>query len=246
MHGIELVGDQAYFSGSQADLARALEGGALDRCGSLVIEGKLPALPPDIGRLRRLRELVIDSDTVATIDPGLFACVALVRLVIGSNQLTALPAGGWRRLAALERLELGGSRALRALPDDLGDAPRLGGPFDLGEHRKLTALPPSFGRLAHVTVLVLPPGDAAPDPIAGMLALHTLELHGVRALPADLGALPRLERLRVHDTEIAALPPGLVARANDLRITLPAAQRAALEVSSADVLTALGARATFS
>lgn len=245
MKGIEIVADQAYFSGSAADLTKAIVERRLDACGSLVIEGKLPALPPDIGRLRRLRELVLDTDTLATIDPGLFGCAALVRLVVASNQIKELPAGGWRRMAALERLELGGSRALRGLPDDLGEAPRLGGEFDLREHNKLAALPASFGRLARVTVLVLPPGVAAPDPIAGLLALHTLELHGVAALPEDIGALAKLERLRVQDTAITTLPAGLLARAETLRVLLPAAQREALMASNAELLAAFGPRASF-
>ena len=51
MKGVEIVADQAYFRGSTAELQRALLGGALDRCGSLVVEGKLTAVPAEIGRL---------------------------------------------------------------------------------------------------------------------------------------------------------------------------------------------------
>lgn len=243
--GVEIVEDQAYFSGSEADLKLALAGGRIDRCGSLVIEGKLPALPAELGRLTRLRELVVETDTLATIDPGLFACAALASLVVRSNQLKALPTGGWRRLAALERLDLRGSHALRCLPDDIGDAPRLGGEFDLRAHVKLTELPASFTRLARVTVLHLPPGVRAPDPIAGLTALHTLELHGVDVLPADIGALRGLERLRLQDTTITRLPAGLADGPPGLRVVLPAAQRDALMDTSAAVIAALGPRVGF-
>src|SRR5687768_4724382 len=48
MRGLEIVGDQAYFTGSTAELQRLLAAGELDRCGSLVVEGKLNAVPPEI------------------------------------------------------------------------------------------------------------------------------------------------------------------------------------------------------
>lgn len=209
MKGVEIVADQGYFTGSAAELARALDAGLFDACGSLVIEAKLNAVPPEIGRLVRLRELVIATDTLQTIDAGLFRCAALTRLVVLSNQLKELPAGGWGRLAALETLEITTSHALRCLPEDLGAARRLGGELDLGALRKLSALPASFGRLTQVTVLRLPPGVAAPDPIAGMTGLRTLQLQGVSALPGDIGALPQLERVYADDCPLTGLPASI-------------------------------------
>lgn len=209
--GVEIVEDQAYFAGSTADLQKALAAGALDRCGSLVVERKLTALPPEIGRLRRLRELRLETDTLQTIDPALFQCVGLVALFIGSNQLKALPAGGWARLKELRLLTLSSSNALRSLPDDLGDAPQLGGEFELGALSKLAALPASFARLQHVTLLRLPPGLLAPEPIAGMKGLRELRVQGVDHLPDDLGALAELRFLDAADCAIAALPASLGA-----------------------------------
>lgn len=211
MRGTEIVGDQAYFTGSTAELVKALAAGELDRCGSLVVEGKLNSVPPEIGRLTRLRELVLETDTLQTIDPGLFACRSLTRLIVQSNQIKALPAGGWRSLTKLERLELGGSRALRELPADIGEAPLLGGEFDLTPLTKLQALPASFARLARVTLLRLPPGLAAPDPIAGMTGLRELKLRGVTTLPADLGALHELRLLDATECPITELPASIGA-----------------------------------
>ncbi len=206
MKGVEIVEDQAYFSGSTAELQRALEAGALDRCGSLVIERSLIELPAQIGRLKRLRELVLETDTVQTIDPGLFACTGLVRLVISSNQIKALPAGGWARMKSLERLELTDSNALRALPDDIGDAPKLGGEFDLTLLTKLEPLPASFTRLTAVTMLCLPPGLLAPDPIAGLTGLRELRVRAVDRLPADIGALAELRMLDASESPVSVLP----------------------------------------
>ena len=211
MKGVEIVEDQGYFSGSTAELQEALTRGLFDRCGSLVVERKLTALPPEIGRLKRLRELILDSDTIQTIDPGLFQCAGLVKLVVLSNQLKTLPAGGWARLKALEQLVLTTSNALRELPEDIGDAPRLGGEFDLAAQTKLAPLPLSFGRLAAVTLLSLPPGLPAPDPIAGMKTLRELRLRGVDHLPGDLGALSELRFLDISECPITALPDELGA-----------------------------------
>lgn len=312
MKGVEIVEGQAFFSGSTADLSRAITGGALDGCGALTVEGKLTAVPPEIARLKQLRELVLDTDTLQTIDAAIFQCARLVKLVVLSNQIKELPAGGWKKLAALEQLELTTSRALRSLPDDLGEAPRLAGEFDLTPQTKLAGLPASFGRLAGVTILRLPPGVAAPEPIAGMTALRRLTVRGVERLPADLGALRQLESvdakdcpltalpasigdaaeldglslagtkltalpdsltrltnlsdLDVSNTPLAALPeaigalpltrlrlqrtaitrlPASLAAAERVRVYLPLAHRAAIEASSAEVLAALGSRASF-
>lgn len=209
MKGVEIVADQAYFRGSTAELQRALTGGALDRCGSLVVEGKLNAVPPEIGRLKRLRELILDTDTLQTIDAGLFGCVGLVKLVVLSNQIKQLPAGGWARLVALEQLDLSTSNALRELPADLGEAPRLGGDLDLSAQTKLGPLPPSFARLARVTLLRLPPGLPAPDSIAGMSGLRELQLRAVSRLPDDLGALKDLRLLDADGCPITELPASI-------------------------------------
>ena len=207
--GTEIVGDQAYFSGSTAELQKAIGSGELHACGSLVIEGKLLVVPPEIGRLTRLRELILDTDTLQTIDAGIFACTELVKLVVMSNQIKELPAGGWGEMAALEQFIVTASRALRELPDDLGDAPRIGGEFDLTPQTKLTALPRTFGRLAGVTILRLPHGVAAPAEIAGMTGLRELRVRKVAALPEDIGALQELRLLDANETSITRLPASI-------------------------------------
>jgi len=209
MEGFEIVEGQAYFTGSTAELQALLVAGKLARCGSLVIEGKLVTLPPEIGRLTRLRELILDCDTVQAIDPAIFECVGLTRLVVLSNQLKELPAGGWARLSELAELALTGSVALRGLPEDLGAAPKLGGDFDLSLLTKLGGLPRSFGQLARVTLLRLPAGVPAPDPIAGMRGLRELRVRAVDVLPEGLGALPDLRQVDASECPIARVPASI-------------------------------------
>lgn len=222
MRGIEIVGDQAYFTGSAAELARAIAGGALDACGALVVEGKLNALPAELARLRRLRSLVVDTDTLQTIDPALFECRALVRLSLRSNQLRALPAAGWGQLAALEALEL-------------RDCP-------------IAALPPAIGEAAALRSLVLAGTrlGALPDSLTRLTRLDSLDLSGtpLTALPDAIGGLP-LTLLRLQSTRLTRLPASLAVAAGDLRVFLPRAQQAAITAASAEVLAALGPRARF-
>lgn len=217
--GTEIVGDQAYFIGSTAELQRALTAGELDRCSSLVVEGKLNVLPPEIGRLTRLRELVLDTDTLQSIDAGLFACVGLMRLIVLSNQIKALPAGGWGKLQKLERLDISTSRALRELPEDLGEASNLGGELDLTPQVKIKGVPQSVGRLGRVTLLRLPHGMNAPDPISGMAGLRELKLRGADKLPADIGALQELRLLDATECLIKELPAS-IGGARSLRTLL--------------------------
>lgn len=120
-----------------------------------------------------------------------------------------LPAGGWDKMAALEQLIVTTSRALRELPDDLGEARQLGGEFDLTPLTKLTALPRTFGRLARVTILRLPHGVAAPPEIAGMTGLRELRVRKVAALPEDIGALQELRLLDASETAITRLPASI-------------------------------------
>lgn len=216
MKGFEIVEGQAYFTGSTAELQALLVGGKLDRCGSLVVEGKLTAVPPEIGRLRRLRELVLDSDTVQTIDAAIFACAGLERLVVLSNQIKELPAGGWAQLGALAELVLTTSVALRGLPEDIGAAARLGGDFDLSLLTKLGGLPRSFAGLSRVTLLRLPPGVAAPDPIVQMVGLRELRLCAVDHLPEGLGALQDLRVVDASECPITTVPAS-IAGAGALR-----------------------------
>lgn len=209
MQGFEIVDGQGFFTGSTAELQKRVLAGELDRCGSLVVEGKLVTLPPEIGRLTRLRELVLDSDTVQSIDAAIFACVGLTRLVVLSNQIKALPAGGWARLGSLEQLVLTGARALRELPEDIGAATKIGGEFDLTPLTKLGPLPRSFAELARVTLLRLPPGLTAPDPIAGMTGLRELELRAADRLPEGLGALKDLRLIEASECPITAVPASI-------------------------------------
>lgn len=195
--------------GTDADLDDALIAGALDAYVSLTIDGKVTRLPPGIARLSGLKELTLAS-RVETVDPALFSLTALQRLSLQSRKITALPAGGWGRLVALETLEIT-TTGLLALPEDLGDVPRLGGSFDLRLH-KFKALPESFGRLSHVTALHAPWGiKSLPTTMAGMTSLRMLSVHktALGALPESIGGLPHLVELHANDARLKSVPESL-------------------------------------
>lgn len=316
MKGIEIFEEEgtAEVAGNDADLAKALADGALDDIENIVLGGRLTAMPPAITRLKKLKRLDVTARKLTTLPVELFELRTLETLGLSESKIVTLPSGGWSRLAALRDLQL--NTEVTALPDDLGDAPVLGGPFDLAPMRKLAGLPESFGRLAHVTELRLPPkAKSLPASIARMTSLATLDVgeRAVTALPEDIGRLPALAVLRavsarlktlpeslgdcvsltelhlignqltgvpeslgrapklqvldlsgnplaavpeslatapslrklgLHDTKITALPPAL-ARSGLTRLTLPAANEAALRASSGEVLAALGDRVSF-
>ncbi|MBI2391536.1 MAG: leucine-rich repeat domain-containing protein [Deltaproteobacteria bacterium] len=316
MKGIELFEDEgtAEVEGTDADLAKALGDGALDEIENLVLGGRLTAVPSAITRLKRLKRLDVTSGKIKSLPAETFELATLETLGLSESKIATLPAGGWGRLVELRDLQL--TTDVTALPDDLGDAPLLGGPFDLAPMRKLATLPESFGRLAHVTELRLPPkAKSLPSSIAGMSALTMLDVseRAIAALPDDLGRLPALavvravsarlkalpeslgdcasltelhlggnqltaipdslgrapklqvldvsgnplgavpeslaaapalRKLGLHDTRVTTLPPAF-ARTALTKLTLPAANEAALRASSGEVLQALGDRVVF-
>ena len=215
MKGIEIEefddGPAATVKGSDALLDEALRAGALDAAVTLTLEGKLTRVPPEIGRLRALTTLRLDAPGIADVSDGIFACTALRTLEIAfKSKLTKLPAGGWGKLAALERLTLPGG--LSELPADLGDATALRGDFDLRLHGKLRQLPASLGRLARVESLLLHGKIDALPPLGGLRGLQQLVIDGaakLRTLPEDIGGLSCLTLLHVQGTAVAAIPASI-------------------------------------
>jgi Leucine-rich repeat (LRR) protein len=63
--------------------------------------------------------------------------------------------------------------------------------------------------MSRVTLLRLPPGVLAPDPIAGMTGLRELRLRGAASLPADIGALTELRLLDASESPISELPASI-------------------------------------
>lgn len=108
-------------------------------------DNPLTDLPPDIGRLKRLRVLFCSQSRITRLPPALGDCPCLGQigirggvlesipgeslppalrwLTVTDNRLTSLPVELGRR-PALEKLLLSGNR-LAAVPESLGEAPRL-------------------------------------------------------------------------------------------------------------------------
>lgn len=214
MKGIDLWDDgtTAIVEGTDSDFAKALEAGILDERRVVSLDGKVTRVPPGIQRLRHIEELTLASGGIREVDVAIFALSRLQTWNIDSKRIETLPSGGWGRLEALETLEISAATGLTALPEDIGNAPRLGGRFELRGLTKLRTLPASFANLGHVTELLLGPKfEALPASLAGLSSLRELHIGETRiaSLPSDVGSLTSLMQLHAWGARLASVPDSL-------------------------------------
>jgi internalin A len=153
----------------------------------------LTTLPPEIGQLIALTELLLYSNQLTTLPPKIGQLTALTMLSLDSNQLTTLPPE-IGQLTALTMLFLG-TNQLTTLPPEIGQLTALTMLF-LGTNQ-LTTLPPEIGQLIALTELLLYSNQLTtlPPEIGQLTALTELYLHGNPALglPAEVLGPPRHE-----------------------------------------------------
>ena len=105
----------------------ALDGGVLAALPKLVklnaAANRLRALPPQIGRLHKLRLLGLRDNALRTLPDEVGNCGELRELYVTSNRLTSLPStlGRCRNLRKLQA----SFNALRTLPAELAELPHL-------------------------------------------------------------------------------------------------------------------------
>ena len=137
--------------------------------------------------------------------------------------MTRIPESLFPRLTVLTKLVLGDCRALKSLPDSLGELQALT-TLELWSCESLTALPASLGKLQALTKLGLSHCKsltALPDSLGQLGALITLDLNGcgdsylgkssgLQALPLSVGQLQKLTDLDLSFcSNLKALPESL-------------------------------------
>jgi Leucine-rich repeat (LRR) protein len=144
----------------------------------------LSALPPEIGRLTRLKVLLLHNNQLRALPPELAKLTGLEVLGLGGNGLEQLP----REVVALNNLTdlyLDGNR--------------------------LIALPPEIGQLTRLRKLDLARNQVSgiPAEIAKLTGLRFLGLGSNRLvkLPREIGQLENLEELYLDRNQLAVLPP---------------------------------------
>lgn len=156
--------------------------------GSLVnLEGlelacmeQLTALPEEIGKLSKLRELIIDNGNGCSMN------VALPRSIGRLSSLRVL-----RLYGALDARDLGAPArkvSTKPLPDTLGELQQLE-ELDLGRNG-IASLPPMVASLRGLKKL-------------------SLDYNDIHELPAFVGDLPHLEELSINANGGVRLPPSL-------------------------------------
>ena len=169
----------------------------------------LTLLPPQIGRLRALKVLVLSGNQLSTLPPEIGQLVRLTRLYLAGNQLSSLqPEIG--RLTTLTLLDLSNNR-LSSLPPVIGQLTALRELYL--DYNQLSSLPPEIGQLTALLRLDLSNSQLSslPPGIGQLTALRRLVLSNnqLSSLPPEMGQLTALTRLQLSKNQISTLPPDI-------------------------------------
>ena len=196
---------------------------------SVVSEGNevLTALPAVFGQLGALKRLKISHLDGLQEMPPLGGLTRLESLTIDLLCLRALPAG-LGQLGALKQLAIASLHDLEEIPDTLGGLTLLE-VLTIDECHKLRVLPAGLFRLGvlkEMQLTRLPELQEMPDP-SGLTSLEALEIDGynengsegntaLRALPAGLGQLGALKKLRLSRLKALQEIPDTLGRLTSL------------------------------
>jgi hypothetical protein len=166
-----------------------------DRCEQpmgaepLILWMGLKTLPPEIGQVKNVYALYIDSNKLTSLPAEIGQLQSLSLILANSNQLTTLPA------------EIGQLNCLQWL--------------NLFQNQ-LTILPPEIGQLKHLVDLNLSENrlTSLPPEIRELTALEYLDLsyNQFTSLPLALGQLPHLRVLSLDGNPLTFPPPDIVAQ----------------------------------
>ena len=138
---------------SDPESARSWEGVELHRTGEVVklnlVDKNISVLPPDIGRLTSMRELVIQFHDIEVIPVSLFELPFLEKLDLSfANELRILPAE-IGRLRRLETLVLQFTN-ITAVPAEIGNITTLRSLYL--NNNGITSIPADYGQLENLKI----------------------------------------------------------------------------------------------
>lgn len=144
----------------------------------------LPVLPPEIGKLTNLRELVLDGSRLKSLPEEIGELKQLVKLSAKFNEINNLPEN-LGSLKMLEELHLDYNK-LHEFPGQIGELENLR--FLYLSNNNLTRIPPEIGNLTKLVEL-----DVSNN--AGLLQL-----------PVEISNLKNLEKLYISPTTMFPIP----------------------------------------
>ena len=167
---------------------------------------KLTSLPPEIGNLTNLTELILFENELTSLPPQIGNLTNLTRLILQKNKLTTFPLE-IGNLTNLEVLNLS-ENELTSLSPEIGNLINL---ISLSlRGNKLTTLLPQIGNLTNLEVLVLFGNEltSLPPQIGNLTNLKELYLFGneLTSLPPQIGNLTNLTGLNLRNNKLTTLP----------------------------------------
>lgn len=180
------MNDQEQESDAQQRATRIIEQCGNGSSGVFLHRLRLSKLPPEIGHLTELRELLLTNHQLSELPPEIGKLKKLERLSLSDNRLSSLPPE-IGKLSALKELYLLRNH-LTSLPPEIGGLEHLQELYLWGN--KLKKLPKEIGRLRELRILNLSLNQLSKLPVAlrKLETLKELYLHGNPALriPAEV------------------------------------------------------------
>jgi len=166
----------------------------------------LTAVPPEIGRLRRLKILLLQNNQLTTFPSEIEQLSSLTGLNLENNQLTVIPPEVGQ-MTTLAELNLGNNQ-LTILPPEIGQLKRLI-KLDLFSNQ-LSIVPPEIGQLTELSELYLVDNKLTdlPPEIGQLTGLVMLNLgsNQLTLVPPEIGQLVSLEILHLGGNKLATIP----------------------------------------
>lgn len=181
--------------------------GQLTSLSELILEGNvLNTLPPEIGQLTALRVLRLDGNDLRFLPREIGNLIGLEELNLSYNELTSFPVQICQ-LTALKALFLT-HNLLSSLPSEIGQLKALTR-LDLDKNI-LTTLPPEIGQLKELEIFFLTDNRLSCLPLEFAqlqnLGMLILDFNQLDTLPLEICQLSRLIHLDLSDNQITSVP----------------------------------------
>lgn len=192
------------------ELLRIIQKAAEAETTKLVLSGKnIGYLPPDIGRLTKLKELRLRNCQLTSLPPEIGQLTNLEKLYLGNNQLVKIPSE-ISQLINLKELDLNSNGLSQLSPSFLNTSLScLQKLYLSGNH--LRDFPPEFCCFTSLTELDLNSNQLVnlPPEIGQLFKLKRLFVRANKLIkiPAEIGKLTELNELHLNGNQLKNLPP---------------------------------------